>query len=240
MIFKPFSQRLAWTAVALASASLSSQAQTLAQPQPQPQTPNPAIGTAESTTSPTGTMPSTPSTSPSTSSTSSTTTGSGIGYGVGDAPMRTAQANTGRTMGSMAYGAGGDAYSLLPYTRRGYVGINLGKPEFDLACGSGGYNCGDPSVAGYVYTGGLFTDWIGVELGYLHTSNADRARWQHPSPGRQPERRAARTAGPVQTPSSRPAACMRKPGSASVTCPTSPAASAAAGAPCTVPAWAST
>lgn len=67
-----------------------------------------------------------------------------------------------------------DGYSLLPYTRRGYVGLNLGKPEFDLPCGTA-YGCDDPSVSGYLYTGGMFSDWLGLELGYLNTGSADRA-----------------------------------------------------------------
>jgi len=30
-------------------------------------------------------------------------------------------------------------------------------------------------VAGTVYTGGMFNDWLGVELGYLHMGRVDRA-----------------------------------------------------------------
>lgn len=67
-----------------------------------------------------------------------------------------------------------DGYSLLPYTRRGYIGLNLGKPEFDVNCGVGGFACDDASVGGYLYTGGLINDWLGMELGYLHTDDADR------------------------------------------------------------------
>jgi OmpA-OmpF porin, OOP family len=73
-----------------------------------------------------------------------------------------------------AYGRDG-AYSLLPYTRRGYAGINLGRPEFKVGCGSGGYGCDDPDVSGYFYTGGLFNDWVGLEVGYLNTGRAERA-----------------------------------------------------------------
>ncbi len=68
-----------------------------------------------------------------------------------------------------------DGYSLLPYTRRGYIGLNLGKPEFNVSCGTGGFACDDGSVGAYLYTGGLFNDWVGLELGYLHTDKADRA-----------------------------------------------------------------
>lgn len=68
-----------------------------------------------------------------------------------------------------------ERYSMLPYTQRGYVGINLGQSAFDTACGIGGYACEDSKLAGYVYTGGLFNDWLGVELGYLNSGKADRA-----------------------------------------------------------------
>jgi hypothetical protein len=68
-----------------------------------------------------------------------------------------------------------NAYSLLPYTRRGYVGVNLGRTEFDTACGSGGYGCDNPNVSGYFYTGGLFNDWVGLELGYMNSGRADRS-----------------------------------------------------------------
>jgi hypothetical protein len=71
--------------------------------------------------------------------------------------------------------ASDDSYSMLPYTRHGYLGINLGQTEFDTACGAGGYACEDSKISGYFYTGGLFNDWVGAELGYLNSGKADRA-----------------------------------------------------------------
>lgn len=94
----------------------------------------------------------------------------GISYGSGGA-VRVAQAGT--SSGS-SY-ARDDGYSLLPYTRRGYFGINLGKPEFNTSCGTGLYACDDPSTGVSLYTGGLFNDWVGMELGYMNTGKADRA-----------------------------------------------------------------
>lgn len=71
---------------------------------------------------------------------------------------------------------GGSDYSLLPYTKRGYVGLNLGKSDYGgLSCGVGGFTCDDGDVAGTVYTGGMFNDWLGLELGYLHMGRAERA-----------------------------------------------------------------
>lgn len=96
----------------------------------------------------------------------------GISYGSGGA-VRVAQAGT--SSGSGSSYARDDGYSLLPYTRRGYFGINLGKPEFNTSCGTGLYSCDDPSTGVSIYTGGLFNDWVGMELGYMNTGKADRA-----------------------------------------------------------------
>lgn len=72
--------------------------------------------------------------------------------------------------------AGGSDYSLLPYTKRGYVGLNLGQSDYgDLSCGVGAFACDDGDVAGTLNTGGMFNDWLGMELGYLHMGRVDRA-----------------------------------------------------------------
>lgn len=76
-------------------------------------------------------------------------------------------------------GSEAGSYSILPYTRQGYIGLNLGRARFDLPCGSGGYGC-DRSAnrAVTVYTGGMFNDWWGLELGYFNSGKADRAGGQ--------------------------------------------------------------
>lgn len=117
-------------------------------------------------------------TSPSTSPSSTQgVSGPGIGIGAGPStrevvPMRTAQASSSST--SNAY-ARDDGYSLLPYTRRGYWGVNLGRADFKDGCGNGAYGCDNPDLGFSVYTGGLFNDWFGMELGYMYTGKADRA-----------------------------------------------------------------
>jgi hypothetical protein len=83
-----------------------------------------------------------------------------------------AQTSTGTSTTSMS-GRSGDGWSLLPYTRRGYVGLNLGNPDYKLRCVSG-FSCDDPNLGAHIYTGGLFNDWIGAEVGYLWLGNADR------------------------------------------------------------------
>ena len=100
------------------------------------------------------------------------TTSPGIGYG-STSPVRVAQATS--SSSSRGDYARDDAYSLLPYTRRGYVGINLGQADFKTSCGTGLYGCDNPKTGVSLYTGGLFNDWVGMEIGYMNTGKADRA-----------------------------------------------------------------
>lgn len=75
-------------------------------------------------------------------------------------------------------------YSLLPGTRGGYVGLNIGKPEYDSSCGAiAGLSCDDPDVSWRIYTGGMFNPFFGVELGYVDMGEADRAGGQVQSRG---------------------------------------------------------
>ncbi len=71
---------------------------------------------------------------------------------------------------------GGDGYSWLPYTTRGYVGISGGQAEIgDMAC-SPLYSCDDSSDRLIkAYTGGMFNDHFGIELAYFNTGNIDRS-----------------------------------------------------------------
>lgn len=106
------------------------------------------------------------------------TTGPGIGYDLGN-PVRVAQAPT-TSAPTPPPAARSDiprdsGYSLLPGTRRGYFGINLGKPDFKTGCGSGVFGCDNPNLGVSVYTGGLFNDWVGAEVGFMSTGKADRA-----------------------------------------------------------------
>ena len=46
--------------------------------------------------------------------------------------------------------ASNEGYSWIPGTRRGYVGINLGRSDYGTPCDSGGCGCDKPNVAGKV------------------------------------------------------------------------------------------
>lgn len=89
--------------------------------------------------------------------------------------VRVAQAGTASTTTRSSYATGNDAYSLLPGTRRGYFGIHLGQADIKTSCGTGLYECDKPKTAVGLYTGGLFNDWVGMEIGYMNTGKADRA-----------------------------------------------------------------
>ncbi len=96
--------------------------------------------------------------------------------------MRHSSSNRLRRIGvaALALAAGGavhaqsSGYSVLPWTQQGYVGLNIGKPDYNTSCGAGP-SCDDPDAAFHIYTGGMFNQWLGVELGYLNMGRADRA-----------------------------------------------------------------
>lgn len=66
-------------------------------------------------------------------------------------------------------------YSVLPWTQQGYVGLNVGKPELRNDCGLGGFTCDDADASFHIYTGGMFNQWLGLEVGYLNFGRAERA-----------------------------------------------------------------
>jgi len=68
-----------------------------------------------------------------------------------------------------------DGWSWMPGTRGGYVGLNVGKPEYNTPCGSGLFGCDDPEARVHVYSGGQINDWFGVEAGYFYEGSSDRA-----------------------------------------------------------------
>ena len=100
--------------------------------------------------------------------------GAGSGTATGTSEyQRMAQSNTsGSAYGSRNSSTVGS--SLLPFTRSGYWGVNLGRPDFKTDCGSGLYGCDNPSLGASIYTGGLVNEVFGVELGYTNTGKASR------------------------------------------------------------------
>lgn len=76
------------------------------------------------------------------------------------------------TTGPRMSGEGG--YSLIPYSSRGYIGLNVGRPDYDLGCGLGGFNCSDSSTSFNLYTGGMFNEYLGAEIGYVNLGKMRR------------------------------------------------------------------
>lgn len=69
---------------------------------------------------------------------------------------------------------GGDSFSVIPYATNGYIGINVGKPDWDTPC-TGGFACSDSNRSYNLYTGGMFNEFLGAELGYVNFGRADRS-----------------------------------------------------------------
>lgn len=90
------------------------------------------------------------------------------------APSALAQ-GTGTPPASGSRATSGEGYSILPGTRRGYWGINLGQSKYKQPCGSALFGCDDSELSGKIYTGGMFNDWLGLEAGYLNMGKVDRA-----------------------------------------------------------------
>ena len=82
-------------------------------------------------------------------------------------------------LAALALGAGAavqaqSSSSGMPWTQQGYIGLNIGKPDYRNSCGFGP-TCEDPNVGWHLYTGGMFNQWFGIEVGYIDMGRADRA-----------------------------------------------------------------
>ncbi len=64
------------------------------------------------------------------------------------------------------------ANSWLPAASDTYAGVNLGRSRYRLDCGAG--NCDQAATAGQAYVGGMFSRYVGAELGYLRMGEVER------------------------------------------------------------------
>jgi len=91
-----------------------------------------------------------------------------------DTTVAQASTTTTTTTGQRrAYAPGEGNFSVIPYTSHGYIGINVGKPDYDVGC-VGGFSCSDSSTAYHLYTGGMFNRYLGAELGYVNLGEMER------------------------------------------------------------------
>lgn len=70
--------------------------------------------------------------------------------------------------------AADSSWSLLPYTRRGYMGLHVGRSDYSAGCGIASLSCDRKGNAAKLTTGGMFSEHFGAELGYLHLGRAER------------------------------------------------------------------
>jgi len=56
----------------------------------------------------------------------------------------------------------------------GYLGLNLGRSRFDTNCGNGVFGCDNSDRALHLYAGSMFSDYFGLELGYLNFGDMAR------------------------------------------------------------------
>ena len=64
--------------------------------------------------------------------------------------------------------------SWIPYTSYGYVGASVGRTNYDLGGCVALFSCDDEATGFKLYTGGRFSRYFGLELGYVNLGNADR------------------------------------------------------------------
>jgi len=63
--------------------------------------------------------------------------------------------------------------SWIPGTSYGYVGGSVGRTDYDSG-GCLGFSCDNNATGFKLFTGGRFSRYFGVELGYVNLGNADR------------------------------------------------------------------
>ncbi len=65
--------------------------------------------------------------------------------------------------------------SWIPYTRNGYMGLNLGRSNFGTSCGTLALRCDNSDTSGHIYLGGYFNPYLGAEIGYINLGDIQRA-----------------------------------------------------------------
>jgi OmpA-OmpF porin, OOP family len=81
---------------------------------------------------------------------------------------------SGQMTGSRSMSASEPARSSwIPYTSYGYVGASVGRTNYDLG-GCVAFSCDDQATGFKLYTGGRFSRYVGIELGYVNLGDADR------------------------------------------------------------------
>ena len=86
-----------------------------------------------------------------------------------------AQATTQSSTGQRRmYDSSSGSFSAIPYATNGYLGLNVGKPDWDVPC-AGGFSCDESNTSYHLYTGGMFNQHFGAEIGYVDFGRMERA-----------------------------------------------------------------
>lgn len=110
-----------------------------------------------------------------TGTTAGSTTGTGMGAYASATEPGLAQQDQHGGGGSYGSAYAGSDYSWIPYTRRGYVGVSLGNSDYDTPCGPAPFSCDNRDRSVAIYTGGMFNDFLGLEIGARHFGKVNRA-----------------------------------------------------------------
>jgi opacity protein-like surface antigen len=65
--------------------------------------------------------------------------------------------------------------SWMPGQQGGYIGLNLGRSDYSLACGTLPLGCDNNGNFGRISLGAMVSPNFGYEIGYLNMGHADRA-----------------------------------------------------------------
>lgn len=84
-----------------------------------------------------------------------------------------AQAGGSTTATTPTTGPRNEGYSLIPYSSSGYIGLNVGRPDYELPC-TAGFSCSDSTTSFNLYTGGMFNQYLGAEIGYVNLGKMRR------------------------------------------------------------------
>jgi OOP family OmpA-OmpF porin len=68
----------------------------------------------------------------------------------------------------------GTGSSMVPWSGRGYLGLNVGRSRFAAPCGAAAFGCDNAATSASLYAGSMVNNFWGVELGYIDMGRMDR------------------------------------------------------------------
>ena len=68
-----------------------------------------------------------------------------------------------------------NSFSVIPYSTNGYIGVNVGQPDWSIPCAGGAFGCDESNTSYNLYTGGMFNPYFGAEIGYVDFGRFERS-----------------------------------------------------------------